>query len=131
MAKIYCPSCGSPNVEQIDTDKYQCPYCGKTFTIPSIAPMQQQPQQQQPVFNNVQNLSSKVDDNPGCLMNGLCFILPLVGIIMYFVKKDSYPKCAKSYITSAIIGFVVGIILNVSGFWTEFWEGFWEGFYGN
>lgn len=32
MADIKCPSCGSPNVEQIDVDKYQCPYCGATFT---------------------------------------------------------------------------------------------------
>ena len=32
MADVKCPSCGSPNVEQIDVDKYQCPYCGATFT---------------------------------------------------------------------------------------------------
>ncbi len=32
MAEVKCPSCGSPNVEQIDVDKYQCPYCGATFT---------------------------------------------------------------------------------------------------
>lgn len=31
MADVKCPSCGSPNVEQIDVDKYQCPYCGATF----------------------------------------------------------------------------------------------------
>lgn len=32
MSEVKCPSCGSPNVEQIDVDKYQCPYCGATFT---------------------------------------------------------------------------------------------------
>ncbi len=44
MNKPVCPSCGSPNVEQIDTDKYQCPYCGKTFsenTAPPIPPTQE------------------------------------------------------------------------------------------
>ncbi len=36
MEEIKCPSCGSPNIEQIDTDKYQCPYCGKTFSSASV-----------------------------------------------------------------------------------------------
>ena len=32
MASVkFCPSCGSPNIEQIDEDLYQCPYCGKTI----------------------------------------------------------------------------------------------------
>lgn len=26
-----CPKCESPNIEQIDEDLYQCPYCGMTF----------------------------------------------------------------------------------------------------
>ncbi|MCH5175977.1 MAG: NINE protein [Prevotellaceae bacterium] len=47
MAEIKCPACGSPNVEQIGTNKYQCPYCGKTFS-PEVAPAPQpQPQPQQ------------------------------------------------------------------------------------
>lgn len=36
MADVFCPSCGSPNVEQIDVDKYACPYCGTTFTSSGI-----------------------------------------------------------------------------------------------
>lgn len=71
MQEIKCPSCGSSNVEQIDTDKYQCPYCGRTFTSQEVNP-------QPSTFNNISNDSSEVDDNPGCLMNGLCFLIPLV-----------------------------------------------------
>ena len=110
MAEIKCPSCGSPNVEQIDVDKYQCPYCGQTFITRTIATAQQP---QQPVFNNAQNFTPDVDDNPGCLMNGLCFIIPLVGIIMYFVKKDTQPNCAKSYLTWAIVSIAIGIFFNI------------------
>lgn len=32
MKDLICPSCSSPNVEQIDTDRYQCPYCGEIFS---------------------------------------------------------------------------------------------------
>lgn len=35
MINIKCPSCGAPNVEQIDEGKYQCPYCGTEFNYPS------------------------------------------------------------------------------------------------
>lgn len=32
MTNIKCPSCGAPNVEQVDEGKYQCPYCGTEFS---------------------------------------------------------------------------------------------------
>lgn len=32
MTNTKCPSCGSPNVEKIDNDRYQCPYCGTIFS---------------------------------------------------------------------------------------------------
>lgn len=35
MTNIKCPSCGAPNVEQVDESKYQCPYCGAEFNYPS------------------------------------------------------------------------------------------------
>ena len=31
MDNLRCPQCESPNVVQVDTDRYECPYCGKTF----------------------------------------------------------------------------------------------------
>ena len=110
MEEVKCPSCGSPNVEQIDTDKYQCPYCGKTFTTRPVATAQYP---QQPVFNNAQNSTPDVDDNPGCLMNGLCFIMPLLGLVMFFVKKETQPKCAKSYLIWGIAGFVIQMLYAV------------------
>lgn len=108
MENIKCPACGSLHVEKIDTDKYQCPYCGKTFSAIQNANPQQSQQQ---VFTNAQK--NETDDNPGCLMNGLCFLVPLVGIISYFVKKDSQPNCAKSYLTWSIVSIILGFLLNI------------------
>ena len=120
MTELKCPSCGSSNVEQIDANRYQCPYCGKSFTAFEAT---KSPQFQS---NSSVTSTSSVEDKPGCLMNGLCFLLPIVGIVLYFVKKDTLPNCAKSYLIYALVGIGVGIVLNLSGFW----EGFWEGFYG-
>jgi hypothetical protein len=41
------------------------------------------------------------------------FCIPLVGAILYFVKKNDEPQAAKDACTFAIIGLVVGIVLNV------------------
>lgn len=111
MTNIKCPSCGSPNVEQIDVNKYQCPYCGNTFTTqPQPAPVSFQ--QAQPVQTQAFN-SNQPDDRPGCLMNGLCFCFPLIGVILYFVKRNDLPNCAKSYLTWSLIGFGLGIFFNI------------------
>lgn len=48
MENVKCPSCGSINVEQVDVNLYQCPYCGKTFnTQEGTAAMQQHALQQE------------------------------------------------------------------------------------
>lgn len=191
MAEIKCPSCGSPNVEQIDTDKYQCPYCGKTF---SSTPIKQAAKiisihgytqwfavnPDVKVSINGQQVgkvarggllqiqidtpcqlkfdcnmrSAKIDVNPdvdtdiyiscdrisGCLLanksnstNGvieenhggkidkpsilldiLSFLIPIAGLILYFVKRREYPNSAKAYLTCAICGFVLGFIFNLA-----------------
>lgn len=33
MSTLKCPQCGSPNVVQVDVNRYECPYCGKTFNM--------------------------------------------------------------------------------------------------
>lgn len=43
----------------------------------------------------------------------LCFFLPIVGLILYLVKKDETPNAAKSYGIAAIIGFAVGVVAGV------------------
>lgn len=107
MASVkFCPSCGSPNIEQIDEDEYQCPYCGKTFNNHNtVAPQQVQ---QTYMYN-----AEAMEDTPGCWMNGLCFLVPLVGFVLYFVKRNEQPNCAKSYLTWAAIGFGLDIVCDI------------------
>ena len=49
----------------------------------------------------------------------LSFIIPIVGIFLYFYKKDSQPVYAKSCLiwslASIVIGFVLAIILSPMG----------------
>ena len=47
------------------------------------------------------------DDSAGIIMKILCFLFPIIGFILYFVKKKNYPNSAKSYITWSAIGFGV------------------------
>jgi len=47
-------------------------------------------------------------------MWGVCFIIPLVGLILFFIyRSKDEDKKAKSAITASIIGFVVAIALSV------------------
>ena len=52
------------------------------------------------------------EDSAETWMNILCFLIPIVGLILYFVKKNEYPNTAKSYLTWAAVGFGVALLLN-------------------
>lgn len=53
------------------------------------------------------------EDSAGVWMNILCFLIPIVGLVLYFVKKNDYPNTAKSYLTWAAAGFGVSILINI------------------
>lgn len=179
----YCPNCGSPNVEQIDEDKYQCPYCGETFSTEPEKPTSKiinihgytqwfavnpditvtingqqvgkvgkngllQIELDAPCqikFNcNIQSANINVDpnvdtdiylsfdrtygtllvntsrdsgsnlDKPNFALNLLSFLIPLVGLILYFVKRKEYPNSAQAYLIWAIIGFGGGIGVSLA-----------------
>lgn len=40
-------------------------------------------------------------------------LLPIVGYVMYFSKKDEEPEAARNYLYSALVGSVVGVLLMV------------------
>lgn len=54
-------------------------------------------------------MSSSTSSNP--LLIILSVLIPIVGIVLYFVKKDEAPEAAKTYLWAAAGGFVVGLIL--------------------
>lgn len=122
MANIKCPSCGSPNVEQIDVDQYQCPYCGKSFNMRPTPNVQPTYPNVQPTYPNARPAypnqpaqmyeGSGAEDKPGCLMGGLSFLFPLVGFVYYLMKRKTQPNSAKTYLWWAIGGFILGLIFN-------------------
>lgn len=55
-------------------------------------------------------MSEQNNTNVGLII--LSVLIPLVGYILYFVKKDNEePEVAKNYLWSAVAGSVVGILL--------------------
>ena len=99
----------------------------RQYAQPAPQPYSTQPGMQQmmnaqpsPYYQQAQNSPSsdyideeEDDDKPGCWMNGLSFLVPIAGLIFYFIKKDSQPKSANSYLKWALISFVLGIVCNI------------------
>lgn len=98
MEEIKCPLCGSTNSKQIDGNTYQCSQCEKTFIVQQVSSSQES------VSKLVEETPAEINDSPGILMNSLCFLIPIVGIVMYFIKKKKQPKCAKSYLIWGLMG---------------------------
>ncbi|MFW6320105.1 MAG: zinc-ribbon domain-containing protein [Bacillota bacterium] len=82
----HCEYCGEENPDNAE----YCSNCGNRF-------------------DNV--VYSSVDDSPiGCLLFIIILIWPIVGLILYLVWMNSYPKRAQSVLTPMIIGFVLNLI---------------------
>ncbi|MCB5223800.1 MAG: zinc ribbon domain-containing protein [Candidatus Cloacimonadaceae bacterium] len=86
---MYCNNCG----KQIDDNAVVCVHCGVP-TQSGSAPIQS-------------------DEKLGCFMSGLCFLIPVVGLVLYLVWKDSAPVKAKEAGKWALIGFIVWFVFNL------------------
>lgn len=53
------------------------------------------------------------NDDLGTPLKIVSFCFPIVGAILYFVKKEAEPVAAKQACNMALIGLGVGIVLNV------------------
>ncbi len=92
---MYCPNCGS----SINENAEICVHCGV----------------------NVLKFDTQVtvvkNDTPNMWVNILslcCF--PIIGVIIYFVWKDTQPKAAKAAIIYALFGIAIKIILMIFAF---------------
>ena len=86
----YCTRCGN----QCDPKAVICVRCGYQFT-------------------DMYNPMPKSDDKPSKGLKFLCFLFPILGLVLYLVNMNDKPVSAKAYGKSALIGFIVGIILYV------------------
>lgn len=87
---MYCQNCG----KQLDDKAAVCINCGKY------------------VEGSVDN--PVVDaDSPSFLVALLCFFVPVLGLILYVVYKNSHPKRARSAAKGGIIGLILTVIVTV------------------
>lgn len=73
-----------------------------------------QPPQGYPQYNGFQPYNQfNPNDVPSGGMNFLAFIIPLIGIILYFVEKDKTPNKSKAMLKWAIIGWVSSFVFVI------------------
>lgn len=64
-------------------------------------------------LNVAYSSSTTESEKPKTLLKILSFLFPIVGIILFFVKKKNCKKIAKGYLKSAIAGIAVGIVIVI------------------
>lgn len=94
----YCRYCGS---KMGDGAKF-CPACGAEVIASAQKPVE------------------RYDDSPSPGFALLSFFFPLVGLILFVVWMNDYPRKSKSCGIGALVGFVVQIIFFLA-FWSIFW----------
>lgn len=60
---------------------------------------------------NKYNDTSSID-KPSIGLDIVSFLIPIVGLVLYFVKKEKSPQSAKSYLICAICGFALGLVIS-------------------
>ena len=69
------------------------------------------PQQQQNAYQGyAASPNAAVPDKAKVGLVILSFLLPLIGLILFFSKRKKTPKAAKSYVIAAVIGMVMFVI---------------------
>ena len=120
-----CPHCN----HYISDTVTICPHCGNELIPPSSestessvndstmdtnvnANIETPSVEKEGYYENVEDSYEYVDDSAGILMKILCFMLPIVGLVLYFVKRNSLPNAAKSYLIWAAAGFGLSLLIN-------------------
>lgn len=99
-----CSNCGA---EMMQGAQF-CQVCGSTQSMQQNFNSMGQQYNQPPMYQGVQ-----VSHGDAALwMKIVSFLIPIVGLILWAVKKKGEPVAAKSCITWGIAGFAVSIILS-------------------
>lgn len=99
---VLCKTCGHENPISLD----RCSVCDTDLTelkeeLEEVATFEAPPD---------------IINKPSVLLRILSFFIPLLGFILFLVKRKKEPKAAKSYLKCALISFILGLILGVIGY---------------
>ena len=114
---MFCQNCG----QQITDNAPFCQNCGaptgaaqnQQNSVPNqqyYAPNQQYYGPNQPYYGAPQ---PNPMDAPSTGYALLGFLIPIVGLILYLVWKDTMPQRARSVGRGALIGFIVGVVVGI------------------
>lgn len=107
----FCTNCGAalpveaPLDQELQNASLQQPY---------QQPAYQQPQIQQPYQQPGAAPASAVQDSGSIGWVILGFFIPIVGLILFLVWKNTKPQCAKMAGIGAIVGFCLSVVVNMS-----------------
>jgi len=87
---MFCKVCG----KEVNDQAVVCVHCGCSL-------------------KEEKTLAPLSTEGAGCFLSGLSFIFPLLGLILYFVWKDSKPQASKGAGKAALWGVIIGIVLWV------------------
>lgn len=87
---MFCTNCG----KEIDDNAIVCIHCGVSTRATNPGGI---------IVN---------DDPLGCLLGGVCFLVPLIGLILYLNWKSTMPRKAKEAGKWALIGFIVSMVFS-------------------
>lgn len=93
---MYCKNCG----KEINNDAEFCPYCGSSTNANNNIP-------------NMNNQNSNPADTGSAGWAVLGFFIPIVGLILYLVWRDTEPKNAKMAGKGALISAIVYVVLII------------------
>ena len=110
-----CTACRS----QLPDTYTACPNCGNTNLVMDQNNMQQQPVMPGQPMGNMQQMpgpgyqQAPVADNCGIGWLILSFLIPLAGIILFFVWKNTKPQSAKKCGIVGLVGWAFWFIVNI------------------
>lgn len=94
---MYCKNCG----HEVRDDDTFCLNCG--------AEIDKTPVNYTPANDNKHHTTINVD-NPNPLVGILCFLMPILGLILFIVWKKEKPKCSKQAGIIALVSTILSVV---------------------
>lgn len=93
-----CPNCGAPIGQNAPTDAVPPQYAPPPY-VPPVPPYRVPP--------------TVSYEDADVILKIVCFFVPLVGIILYFVDRDTKPVAAKQCLNLSLIGLGVSVGISI------------------